>query len=339
MKIPLQLGENSYTITLARGALARAGELFSLGRRVLIVTDDGVPASYAQTLAAQCASPTVVTVPAGEGAKSLAQYEALLTKMLEAGFTRRDCVLAVGGGVAGDLAGFTAATYMRGVDFYNVPTTVLSQVDSSIGGKTAVNLGGIKNVVGAFWQPRGVLIDPDVLATLPPRQTAAGLAEALKMGMTSDAALFSLFENGDPLSHLEEIIERSLRVKAAVVEKDEKESGLRRILNFGHTIGHGVEAADGLGGLLHGECVALGMIPMCAPAVRARLLPILGRLGLPTRCALGADAIWEAMKHDKKAAGGAVTVIEVETVGACAERTVPLDALRPRIRQITEETR
>ncbi len=274
MKIPLNLGEASYMITLARGALARAGELFSLGRRVLIVTDDGVPAAYAKTLAAQCASPTVVTVPAGEGSKSLAQYEALLTKMLEAGFTRRDCVLAVGGGVAGDLAGFTAATYMRGVDFYNVPTTVLSQVDSSIGGKTAVNLGGIKNVVGSFWQPRGVLIDPDVLATLPPRQTAAGLAEALKMGMTSDAALFSLFEDGDPLSHLEEIIERSLRVKAAVVEQDEKESGLRRILNFGHTIGHGVEAADGLGGLLHGECVALGMIPMCAPAVRAPVMEL-----------------------------------------------------------------
>ena len=165
----MELGPNSYDITVERGCLQRADALLNLDRRVLIVTDRGVPRQYAETLAARCKEPVVAVVAPGEGSKTMDTVTGLCRTMLEHRFSRGDCVAAVGGGMVGDLAGFAAACFMRGVDFYNLPTTLLSQVDSSIGGKTGVNLDGVKNIVGAFWQPRGVLIDPDTLDTLPPR--------------------------------------------------------------------------------------------------------------------------------------------------------------------------
>lgn len=327
MDIAVLLPQNGYTVTVRRGALSEAGKLFDLGRRVLVVTDDGVPPVYAETVAAQCKAPTVVTLLQGEATKSLPYYAKLLHVLLENHFTRTDCVVAVGGGVVGDLAGFAAASFLRGVDFYNIPTTVLSQVDSSIGGKVAIDFDGIKNCVGAFYQPRAVLVDPQVLETLPPRQVANGLAEAVKMALTFDASLFALFETEDPSAHLEEIIARSLQIKANVVMQDEKESGLRRVLNFGHTVGHGIEAA-GMQTLYHGECVALGMLPMCSAAVRARLLPVLEKLGLPTACHVSAEAAWAALTHDKKLSGDTLTAIFCEAVGSFEMRKMPLSALK-----------
>jgi len=232
--------------------------------------------------------------------------------LLERGFSRKDCVAAVGGGMVGDLAGFAAAAFMRGIDFYNLPTTLLSQVDSSIGGKTGVNLDGVKNIVGAFWQPKGVLIDPDTLSTLSSRLYAEGMAEAVKMALTSDAALFEKLEQG----HLpvEQVLEGALAIKKSVVEQDERESGLRKLLNFGHTIGHGVESAA-RGSLYHGECVALGMVPMCGREVRERLIPLLEKLGLPTACDLDKEAIWQAMQHDKKSSSSGFSAVFVEKPG------------------------
>ena len=258
----MELGADSYDIVIERGALQKAGEYLDLDRKVLVLTDDGVPAEYAETVAQQAKDGFVFTVPQGEDSKSIPQFSEILSEMLRRGFSRKDAVVAVGGGVVGDLSGFVASAYMRGVDFYNVPTTVLSQVDSSIGGKTAVNLDGIKNIVGAFYQPKKVLIDLDLLSTLSERQIGNGLAEAVKMSLTSDKELFELFEKGNINDSMDEIITRSLKIKKAVVEQDEKEQGLRKILNFGHTIGHGVESFERLNGLYHGECVALGMIPM-----------------------------------------------------------------------------
>ncbi|MBQ3888157.1 MAG: 3-dehydroquinate synthase, partial [Clostridia bacterium] len=197
--------------------------------------------------------------------------------------------------------------------------------------KTAINLDGVKNVVGAFYPPKKVLVDPDVLSTLPARQIANGLAEAVKMGLTSDEALFALFESDDPLAHREEIVARALAVKIAVVEQDEREAGLRRVLNFGHTVGHGLESLCGLHGLLHGECVALGMLPMCAPAVRERLIPVLRKLGLPTSLDFDEDAVCAAMAHDKKSDGDAVTVTLVDEVGSFRFDTVPLASLREKL--------
>lgn len=315
----------SYDISLARGVLSRCGELLRLDRRVLIVTDDGVPKEYAAQVAAACRYPTVCTLPMGEATKSLSSLELLLSRMLEEGFTRTDAVVAVGGGVIGDLTGLAAALYMRGIDFYNIPTTLLSQVDSSIGGKTAVDLSGVKNCVGAFHQPKAVLVDPDVLATLPRRQLAAGLAEAIKMAATSDASLFERIEAAsDPYAILDEIIEGSLRIKRAVVEADERESGLRRVLNFGHTLGHGYESASELSGLLHGECVALGMLHLASPEVRARLLPLLKRVGLPTESPLSADEVLLAVSHDKKADGDSIRYIFVDKIGSFREERTSL---------------
>ena len=238
-QLRMELGENSYDIFLENGLLDRASSLLRLDRKVLIVTDDGVPDEYAKRLAAQCTVPVIVRLPQGEGTKSLEMFRLLLERMLKEGFTRTDCVAAIGGGVIGDLAGFAAASYMRGIDFYNIPTTALSQIDSSIGGKVTVNLAGVKNIVGAFYQPRRVLIDPQLLSTLPARQLSSGLAEAIKAGVVADEALLELFEQTDARNRMEEVLMRSLRFKKKIVEQDERETGLRKLLNFGHTIGHG----------------------------------------------------------------------------------------------------
>mgnify|MGYP002764665143 FL=1 len=184
MRIPVKHDRGGYDIILERGALMKAAEYLPQDRRTLVVTDSGVPAQYARAAADATDCAGVVTLPAGEATKSLDSYRALLSRMAEAALTRADCVIAVGGGVVGDLSGFAAATYMRGIGFYNIPTTLLSQVDSSIGGKVAVDMDGIKNIVGAFYQPQAVVIDPDVLATLDRRQFAAGLCEAIKMAAT-----------------------------------------------------------------------------------------------------------------------------------------------------------
>ena len=285
-------------LTLRPGALAEAARLFDLDRRVLVVTDTGVPPAYADAIAAASRSPTRVVIPAGEASKSPERLFELHSSLLRAGFDRRDCVVAVGGGVVGDLAGFAAATYMRGIDFYNVPTTLLAQVDSSIGGKTAIDFQGVKNVIGAFHPPRHVLIDPDLLSTLPRRQLLAGLAEAIKMAVTSDPALFQLIESDPSLSPaaLPEIIRRALLVKAAVVAADPYESGLRRVLNFGHTIGHAIEAA-------------------AAPPLRDRLRALLLKVGLPVASPVPPSDLRPYLLHDKKSAGAAITAVYSDALG------------------------
>ena len=320
-----------YDVTVERGALQKAGQLFDLDRRVLIVTDTGVPQNHVAAVAAACREPHTVTVPAGEASKTLPVWQRLLETMLAENFDRHDCVVAVGGGTVGDLAGFAAATYMRGIDFYNVPTTLLAQADAAVGGKTAVDLSGVKNAVGAFRQPRGVLIDPDVLQTLSPRLVAEGMAEIVKMALTSDAALFDGLSAGLYRTDIENVLLRALTIKRDVVERDELEKGPRRVLNFGHTLGHGIETAAG-DKLLHGECVALGMIPFCAPAVRRKLLPLLTALGLPTRFEGDAEAVLEAVRHDKKSAGDAITVVTVPSIGTYQEKTVTLPQLRDALR-------
>ncbi len=322
MNIHLDLKENSYDIVVERGILEKAGEQLNLNRRVLVVTDSGVPRIYAGTLAKQCKDPVICTVESGEASKSLETFGKLLHTMLENGFSRKDCVVAVGGGVVGDLSGFVASAYMRGVDFYNIPTTLLSQIDSSIGGKTAVNFGGIKNIVGAFYQPKKVLIDPELLSTLPDRQISNGLAEAVKMALTSDKELFEIFENKDIKESIDEIIIRSLNIKKNVVEQDEKESGIRKILNFGHTIGHGIESSVNMEELYHGECVALGLVPMCDEKIRTRVIEVLKKCNLYNLYDFDWNKISEVLFHDKKADGETVAVTMVSEVGKYEIKTL-----------------
>lgn len=333
MKLTMRLGARSYDIILNRGALGKLGQLANLNRRVFIVTDSGVPPQYAQTVKAQCKQGVIYTIEQGEGSKSLETYQVLLCAMLEAGFTRSDAVVAVGGGVVGDLAGFVAATYMRGVDFINCPTTTLSQIDSSIGGKVAVDLGPAKNIVGAFWQPRLVVVDPDTLETLPRRHFINGLAESVKMSLTSDAELFHLFETANVDENLETIIRRSLLIKKQVVEKDETEQGVRAILNLGHTLGHGIEAVKGIAdrgenGLYHGECVALGMLPMIESApLQKRVRAVYRKLGLPARASYNKEQVLAYMLHDKKARGSSITLVKVPGLGCWRLDKVPLTEL------------
>ena len=333
-KMHLTLPGGGYYITVGRGLLCRAGEYMNLNRKVIIVTDDGVPRKYAEAVAAGCCDFKIYTVNAGEGSKSFSTMEKLLEAMVEFGMTRSDCAVAVGGGVVGDLTGFAASSYMRGIDFYNIPTTLLAQVDSSIGGKTAINLAGVKNAVGAFYQPKAVLIDTDVLKSLPKRHVAAGLAEAVKMSLTSDEELFRFFENEEINDeNIQSIIVRALEIKKRVVEADEKEADLRRILNFGHTLGHGIESVTGLGGLYHGECVALGMLPFCSPAVRDRLTRVLVKLGLPTELHGELDRAIELAVHDKKCDGDTVAEIFVDEVGSCRIRKLTIEEFKKLVKE------
>ena len=285
--VRVNLSDRAYDIVIGSGTLVGAGT-FSISRtratHAVIITDKNVEARYAHPAAEQlgqagCKVEVLVVAP-GEQSKSMNAAGVLWEKLLELGTDRKSLIVAVGGGVIGDLAGFVAATYARGLPFIQIPTTLLAQVDSSVGGKVGINLASAKNMVGAFWQPRGVMIDIAALDTLPDREYRAGLAEVVKYGVIMDAEFFEYLEhhvdeinmrNHEVLTH---IVTRCCRLKADVVENDEREeTGLRAILNYGHTFCHGLEAATGYGELLHGEAVAIGMV--CA----ARLAQSLGRIG------------------------------------------------------------
>ena len=366
MRIDVQLSDRTYPIHISRGLLDRAGRVLDLDRRVFLAADSGVPEGFVRKLAGQCRSCETFTIRSGEASKTVGTWTAMLEAMLRCGMTRSDCVIAVGGGMVGDLAGFAAASYMRGIDFYSVPTTLLAMADASVGGKTALNLGGVKNAIGAFRQPKAVLIDPDVLHTLPRRQIANGMAEIVKMALCLDAEIFARLESADHPMTRTELITAAVGMKKAVVEADERETGLRRVLNFGHTLGHGIEAARRAAAsprvipteaersgeiglpvtgaeaaarencpLLHGECVALGMLPMCAPEVRACLIPILERLELPTYVNLNPDAALAAIAHDKKSGPDGIAAVTVSAPGVWHTEAMTLPELRARLETIT----
>ena len=313
-KLTMNLGERSYDIIVKSGSLENLYQFARLDRRVAVVTDSGVPAQYAQRVADQCKDARIITVPQGEASKSFKILESVLRQMLDFGMGRGDLVVAVGGGVVGDLAGFAASIYMRGIDFINCPTTT---------------------IVGAFWQPKLVIVDPDTLSTLPRRHYINGLAEAVKASLLADPELFAIFEKGDIDAQIGEIICRSLRFKKGIVEQDETEQGMRKALNFGHTIGHGIEAVKGIKGrrtvgLFHGECVALGMLPMIeSKALQKRVRAVYRRLGLPVRTTYNKEKVLAEMLHDKKAQGGQITVIKVPGLGCWRAETIPVEGLRP----------
>ena len=307
--------DNKYDIKIERGILNRVKDELNLNRKVLIVTDDGVPSEYSKTIAEQCKDSALVVIKQGEESKNFDSFLLLQKTMLEHGFSRKDCAVAIGGGVIGDLTGFAASCYMRGIDFYNIPTTVLSQVDSSVGGKTAVDFMGVKNIVGTFYQPKKVLIDPDVLKTLSARQVSNGLVEAIKMAATFDATYFEQFEKASGIGELniDEIIGKAITLKADVVEKDEKEAGLRKVLNFGHTLGHGIEVSTDL---LHGESVGIGMLAMCDDEVKTRIENVLKKYNLPTKAEFDCDKAIDAIMHDKKSKGDSISTVYVSKIGS-----------------------
>ena len=335
-KLTMNLGERSYDIIVKRGSLENLYQFARLDRRVAVVTDSGVPAQYAQMVADQCKDATIITVPQGEASKSFKILETVLRQMLDFGMGRGDLVVAVGGGVVGDLAGFAASIYMRGIDFINCPTTTLSMIDSSIGGKTAVDLGDTKNIVGAFWQPKLVIVDPDTLSTLPRRHFINGLAEAIKAGLLADPELFSIFEKEDVDDRIGDIICRSLRFKKSIVEQDETEQGMRKALNFGHTIGHAFELAGHYETWTHGQGVAAGMnwaaqlgvgLGITPPEVVEQIRSILNKFGLPQDIPCPWETMTEAVGLDKKRTGDSITLILLERLGQAVPRRMKKDQL------------
>lgn len=354
-QVAVELGERSYEILIDRGLLPKLGSLIRRAlpkaQRALIITDTNVAGKYgilAKASLEQAGFATLTAkVPAGEASKSLAQAYNLYTACINAQLERSSVIVAVGGGVVGDLAGFVAATYMRGIPYVQVPTTLLAQVDSSVGGKTGVDLPQGKNLVGAFHQPALVVADLDTLSTLPKRELAAGMAEVVKHAVIRDAGFLRFFEdNTESLLGLEPaimrlVVENNCRIKADVVTQDERESGLREILNFGHTVGHAVEAGVGFGGWLHGECVSVGMLAAVAISRQAmvlqdaelpsRLEALLTRMGLPVRLppGMGYEQLAPLMQVDKKVEAGKIRwVLPVRAGEMIVTRDVLPEAVR-----------
>lgn len=342
-KIRVSLGERSYTIQVGPGLLDQSGQICAraLGiRRCAVITDVRVAEHHLirlrQSLRKAGFDALEIMVPAGEKSKSLKQLGRCFDQFAAYRLERRSAIIALGGGVVGDLAGFAAASYLRGIDFVQIPTTLLAQVDSSVGGKTGVNLKAGKNLVGAFHQPKLVLCDLDTLATLPDREFRAGLAEVIKYGVIYDEALFRRLErdmekllNRDTAA-LTHVVTRSCQIKADVVEQDEREGGLRAILNFGHTIGHAIEAVSGYGSFLHGEAIAIGQVAAAKISSRlhglsttaaARIEALFQRAGLPTRIHLSAARrvrLLNAMRLDKKVSDGEITFVLADRIGHVA---------------------
>ena len=337
--LTVNLGARSYPIHVGMRLLEQAGELLrqaGLRGKVAVVTNPTVAQLYLDSLndALHLADFTVVPilVPDGEEHKSLKSLATIYDRLVAERLERKSCILALGGGVIGDLAGFAAATYLRGVPYVQVPTTLLAQVDSSVGGKTAVNHEDGKNLIGAFYQPKLVLIDIAVLRSLPRRELTAGLAEVIKYGVIEDAALFSLLEQSiDKIIGLNEemltrIIATSCAIKARVVEADEREDDYRAVLNFGHTIGHALEAATGYRKFLHGEAVGVGMVKaatlsvnqrFCDVASLKRVVALVQKAGLPVEIPpeVAPASLIQAMEIDKKVAGGKIKFIMCEGIG------------------------
>jgi len=352
--VPVALGDRSYRIWIGNRLLGRLGaecRRLALGARCAIITDRHVGPLFAaaaeSSLREAGFDPLVLAVPAGETAKSLRSVQHCYDQLAAHRLERQSFVVALGGGVVGDLAGFVAATYLRGIPFVQVPTTLLAQVDSSVGGKTGVNLKAGKNLVGAFHQPRLVLCDLNALRALPEREFRAGLAEVIKYGVIYDAALFRRLErNLDRLlardeRELAHVIARSCEIKAEVVGQDETETGLRAILNFGHTIGHAIENISGYGKHLHGEAIAIGQTAAAWISTRQAGLPerdairvgnLIAAAGLPSTLRLTArqrDRLFAAMRLDKKVSGGEIKFVLAERIGKVVwGRKVPEEVVR-----------
>ncbi len=353
----VELGPASHPVHVGAGILDDLGRLTSeagiKAGRVALVTDSNVERHYsARAIAALKKTgfaPEIITIPAGEASKSQAVLETIYDRMVAAEIDRSGAIFALGGGVVGDVAGFAAATYLRGIAVVQVPTTMVAQVDSSLGGKTGINHPRAKNLIGAFHQPRVIVADVDTLRTLPEREFREGLAEVIKYGAIMDAPMIADLERdlgriiARDTTTLEVVVARSLRHKAAVVAADEREGGLRKILNFGHTVGHALEASAGYGSFLHGEAVAIGM--MVATALSeiygglsadegSRLVRLIDQAGLPTQMPQNARTpdFVAALRLDKKRTENAVEFVVLEQLGRATTRRLDFDQILSALR-------
>jgi 3-dehydroquinate synthase len=355
--VHVDLADRSYSVLVDPGLLTRAGRKISeagiSATRAAVISDETVAAFHGETLMASLEAaglrPTLHTIPAGEASKSMTHVESVSREMIRAGHDRKSMVVALGGGVVGDLAGFVAAIFYRGIPFVQIPTTIVSQVDSSVGGKTGVNVAEGKNLLGAFHQPRLVLVDPETLYTLPDREYVEGFAEAIKHAAIRDAAMLDELTALDPNTREipADLLARNIAIKARVVEADEHETrDIRALLNFGHTIGHGIEASVAYGEMLHGEAISLGMKAALFLSERhaglsaddsARVLGLLGKFCLPLVLppAITTETVMEKLARDKKFSGGAIRFVVLDHLGSAKViNTVTSNDLREAIEHL-----
>ena len=339
--IPVRVSP-AYDVTIGPGLLAQCGERLAAlfpPCQAAVIADSTVAGLYLDTVTASLrqAGFTVSThlFPAGESHKNLSTLSDLLESLARARLTRSDCVVALGGGVTGDMAGFAAAVYLRGIRCVQLPTTLLSAVDSSVGGKTAVDLAAGKNLAGAFFQPAAVLCDTDCLTSLPKDVFADGAAEAIKTGVLCDETLFALFEDGTLTADPAQVIARCVGYKAGVVERDEREQGERKLLNLGHTVGHAIEKCSGYT-IPHGHAVAAGLAVIARAAealgwteepLAERIAACLAKNGLPTKTTFSAQDLTQAALSDKKRSGGNITLVIPQRIGQCMLKTLPVTEL------------
>lgn len=317
---------NPYEIVIDRGSLASFSNYIDINRKILIITDSNIPMEYINTLKKCLNQDFLYVIKAGEASKSIEEYKNIMEYLIDHNFNRRDAIIALGGGVVGDLSAFIASTYMRGIDFYNIPTSLLAMVDSSIGGKCAIDFNDIKNILGSFYQPKFVLIDPDLLKTLDIRELHSGLVESIKMAMSFNEKLFSLIENSsDLMGDIDKIIYESLKIKARIVELDTYEKNLRSVLNFGHTIGHALELSNT--NLLHGEAVGIGMTYFSYNEAKERLIKVLNKYDLPIKVNYEKEKILSLISHDKKTIKDKVKIIKCNKIGSYKMDEMSLDEI------------
>ena len=329
MLLNVTMKDQNYDVIIEKNSLDKVEEVLNLNRKVLIVTDDGIPCEYINKVLSKCKQGFVYTIKQGEASKNFSNYENILDYLINNKFLRSDAIIAIGGGVVGDLAGFVSSTYMRGITFYNIPTTLLSQVDSSVGGKTAIDKNGIKNIVGAFYPPHKVIIDPNVLKTLDIRQLHSGLVEAFKMGLTSDKSLVELIKKSNNLMEdIESIIIKAITIKKNVVEEDPTEKGIRKILNYGHTVGHAIESSGKFNELLHGECVGIGMLYFASNEVKETILPILKKYNLPYSCDIEKEELLSYILLDKKRTNDYLSIIFVNEIGSFQIKKLTVEEIK-----------
>lgn len=339
MEFTVKLKDAQSKVIIKKRSHLHLNDYFDTSIKTLVISDQQIPSSLKEKILCQLSNAQLIEVEEGEVSKSFETYQYLLEKLLEMNFSRKDMILALGGGVIGDLSGFVASTYKRGCRFMSIPTTTLSQIDSSIGGKVAINLHSVKNCVGNFYHPELVIVDTTTLSTLPKRHFYNGLVEAFKGGCIQDPVLYQLFkEHAHELNWdsdiLEEIIIRSLLMKKKVVEEDEKETSLRKILNFGHTIGHAIESSYHLHDYYHGECVANGMIRVQEnEKLKKEFMDIFQRMGIPLIQHLDVEECINFIKNDKKAKGNEIELVKVDTVGEAYLEKIQIDELRKYIEE------
>lgn len=330
--ININLPNKEYKVHIENGILSDIDKYIDVYREIVIVTDDFIPKQYLKVLKSKIANPLIFEVPTGESSKSIDMVYSIINEMIDSKISRGALMIALGGGVVGDLTGFIASIYMRGIDFIQIPTTLLSQIDSSVGGKVGINSENMKNSIGAFYQPKAVIIDPETLKTLSKKEFNNGIAEMIKYGLIADKSLFYDLLERDIEKNIEYYISKCIEIKRDIVVKDELDTGIRQILNFGHTIGHALEQHSNYE-LLHGEAISIGMYMMSSGfSYQNDLVQILNKYSLPYRHDYDRETILNYIKTDKKVMNNKLNVVLVKEVGNGLIKTISVNEFKEYLR-------